>query len=208
MEEFVAIAIIIIGIIGSMSKSKKVIKNRPGQGNQPPAQPDFKPTVKKAAAPAPARTEAPAERTVYRPKPAQNTAVPKPAPVQPTAPATPDRAGQRPLPSLQELLQSFLGEEDQPASPKPAAVIPESQSAMDAKGCVGGSLPHDASALHEGDTVKKMPPRVEFRHPDTSADFEPQHDTLRVSAEDMRRAVVMAEILGKPKALRPRSERP
>lgn len=208
MEEFVAIAIIIIGIIGSMSKSKKVIKNRPGQGNQPPAQPDFKPTVKKATAPAPARTEAPAERTVYRPKPAQKPAVPKPASVQPTAPATPDRAGQRPLPSLQELLQSFLGEEDQPASPKPAAVIPESQSAMDAKGCVGGSLPHDASALHEGDTVKKMPPRVEFRHPDTSADFEPQHDTLRVSAEDMRRAVVMAEILGKPKALRPRGDRP
>ena len=201
MEGIIALIIIIAGIVGSLNKSKKIVQSRPGQGNQP----DFKPSAPKKPRPE-TRAEAPEERTVYRPKP--QSAAPKPAPVQPMAPASPDKAGQRPLPSLQDLLQSFIGEEEKPAAAKPADVIPESQSPVDEKGCVGGSLPHSAAALHEGETVAKMPPRLEFKHPDTSADFEVQHSRLRVSAEDMRRTVVMAEILGKPKALRPRGERP
>ncbi len=196
MEGIIALIIIIAGIASSLSKSKKVVQNRPGQGT--PAQ---KTPVRPET-----RAEAPEKRTVYQPKP--QTAAPRPRPVQPVAPAAPDKAGQRPMPSLQDLLQSFLGEEEETPTPKPAAVIPESHSPVDEKGCVGGSLPHNAASLHEGESSQKKTPRLEFKHPDTSADFEVQHSNLRVSAEDMRRAVIMAELLGKPKALRPRSDRP
>ena len=163
--------IIIIAIVNSLTRAKKLKENRPGQTQKPGQVPPAKP-----ASPA--------------------------APAKPVA----QPAGQAKQVLLQELLQGMLGsdEEKKPAPAPKKSDFEEAFSFEDDKGCVGGSLPHDEAALHEGESSMAPEPRPirTVRQPQAAAEPAVQRTALRVGAEDMRRAVVMAEILGRPKALR------
>ena len=89
------------------------------------------------------------------------------------------------------------------AAPAPAPVI-QGASALDDEGCLGGSLPHDHTegesraehAAHMAAMRARDAAEAAVAEPRGLADFDPR---------DLRRAVVISEILGKPKALRRRA---
>lgn len=99
------------------------------------------------------------------------------------------------------------------ARPKPAkavSVLPsgmkkavQGQSFEDDYGCVGGSLPHEG---HEGDDrriVEIGGPSFGLEH----SAFEEESlagELHTMNLQDMRRAVILSEVLDKPKALRRR----
>ena len=95
-----------------------------------------------------------------------------------------------------------------PAAPIVSAVpaFAQGASAGDDEGCVGGSLPHDHA---EGESRKEH-----SRHTDTVKRREAAELLTQARAElaaterldRMRQAVVMAEVLGRPKALRPKGQ--
>ena len=187
------IIIIIIAIVSIVSKEKKLNKNRPGQGRSNQTRPG------QQARPAQAK---PQQAVRPAPPPAQ-PATPAPGPVAPTEPTR--------QPNLQELLQELLHDaEDIPAeTPAQVSSSAEGDSFADDKDCVGGSLPHDEAALHEGESgVFTEPARTRKREPAAAAAIvAPQRGGFHPDAAEMRRAVVMSEILGRPKALRARGVR-
>lgn len=79
----------------------------------------------------------------------------------------------------------------------------QGQSFQDDHGCIGGSLSHEG---HEGDDRRIATPNGSSFGLELSA-FEEASlaDELHtMNLQDMRRAVVLSEVLGKPKALRRR----
>lgn len=86
----------------------------------------------------------------------------------------------------------------------------EGESRVDKAGCVGGSLAHDD---HE-ETKKQAPkPAAAYDGPgslkrkaEKGAPAAPAFERARVTPEALRSAVIMSEILGKPKALRGRCQ--
>ena len=88
----------------------------------------------------------------------------------------------------------------QPKAAQAHEPVPQGMSLSDDEGCVGGSLPHDHS---EGESHEDH-----ARHMAAYAQRELDERTHEARAglalSDVRRAVVMAEILGKPRALQRR----
>ena len=82
--------------------------------------------------------------------------------------------------------------------------VPQGTSLTDDEGCVGGSLPHDheEGEGHE-EHARHMADYARRELDERTREEHAGHAGLNLS--DVRRAVVMAEILGKPKALQRRS---
>ncbi len=73
------------------------------------------------------------------------------------------------------------------------------QSLTDEHGCIGGSLSHDSS---EGETLHEHAGHEMRRQSRLAAEAQAVQPARRVTARDLRQAVVMSEILNRPKALR------
>ena len=183
--EGIGFIILLIAIVYSITHAKKLDKNRPGQGQQ--ARKPGVPTAAPRVPPVPPVQAAPT------------------APASPVAP-TAAQPGPVRLDQLKELLQELIDEAPEQEQPAPAApspaILDEGESFLDDKDCVGGSLPHDETALHEGESGMYTEKR-------SAAAPETQNAPAllagrRIDAAELRRAVVMSEILGKPKALQRR----
>ena len=75
---------------------------------------------------------------------------------------------------------------------------PEAASPADPEGCIGGSIEH---VQHEGEPRAEHAAHLEAAR--FSAADAPRAQSLRgLNVSDLRRAVVMSEILDRPKALR------
>lgn len=79
----------------------------------------------------------------------------------------------------------------------------QGQSFQDDHGCIGGSLSHEG---HEGDDRRiAIPNGPSFELEPSAFEEASLADELHtMNLQDMRRAVVLSEVLGKPKALRRR----
>ena len=85
-------------------------------------------------------------------------------------------------------------------------VVPQGASLLDEEGCVGGSMEHDHD---EGESRAEHARHLTEAKRREAEELLIQADTQRraqVSAQKLREAVVMAEVLGKPRALRPRGQ--
>lgn len=91
-----------------------------------------------------------------------------------------------------------------PKAPQPLETLPVGESVRDAEGCVGGSLgPH----REEGESRAEHAAHDRARRAALAAESAAARHAAAVrhaNIEQLRRAVVMAEILDKPKALRRR----
>ena len=77
----------------------------------------------------------------------------------------------------------------------------QGQSAFDDEGCVGGSLPHDHSEGESRSEHAQHIAAMKARDAEETAIAAPQ-GLAGLDPRDLRRAVVISEILGKPKALK------
>lgn len=86
-------------------------------------------------------------------------------------------------------------------SAKPAVRMPSGESFTDADGCVGGSL---GAHNEEGESRAEHAVHELRRSASMAAEAETTAVVRRIDVKQLRQAVVMAEILDKPKALRAR----
>ena len=101
---------------------------------------------------------------------------------------------------LVEVAEAFVGSTDHSQS-RPAPAVSQGESLRDDEGCLGGSLPHDHSegesraehAAHIAAMEAREAEEAAVAAPRSLASFDPR---------DLRRAVVISEILGKPRAYR------
>lgn len=92
-----------------------------------------------------------------------------------------------------------------PAEISPAAAsaaVFEAQSISDDQGCIGGSLPH---TQHEGESREEH--TAHMRHIQAEEQISAQTEDIArelhtMNLQQLRRAVIVSEILGKPKAFR------
>ena len=92
------------------------------------------------------------------------------------------------------------------APSKPVQAVAQGASMLDEEGCVGGSMEHDHD---EGESRAEHARHLTEAKRREAEELLIQADTQRraqVSAQKLREAVVMAEVLGKPRALRPRGQ--
>lgn len=169
-EAIIAIVIIGASLIKTMSKANKVKQNAPG----------------KAAAPV--RPAAPAEPTVRpiqtaRPSPAQPTVHPT---VQPT-----EKPAQ--IPDFWQQMSKKFGEQAGTPAPQTGHEAAGSMAEGDSRECehgsIGGSMAYEGH--QEGREKKEVRPRPAAAP--AAAAYRPA-----MNAQEMRRAVVMAEILKRP----------
>ena len=172
MEGLIVIIGLIVAIVNAVNKGKTVKKNAPGQAARPqqPVRP-ISQSPNRPVAPA-----APAKPTV--------------APAQPTI--TP--AGMDFWKQISDMLDD--AEEEKPAVKGHEQVtdMPEGDSRECEHGSVGGSMAY--TSLQEGREAaqKKRAPDMQRRQTETaSALYRPA-----MTAQEMRQAVVMAEILKRP----------
>ena len=102
--------------------------------------------------------------------------------------------------------EPMAGGEDEgdPWSPvEPPAESPEGFGGEDAEGCVGGSMEH---TRHEGESRREHRRHMAaaLRREQEDRAREEARNTANVNVKRLREAVVMAEILDKPVALRRR----
>lgn len=177
MESLIVIIGIIAAIVNAVNKGKKVKKNAPGQAARPqqPVQPPFQPVQ---------RTR---HGQMNRPDtvPAGN-AKPTVVPAQPTAaPGNTD---------FWQQIAGLLDEEEAPAADKgheQVTIMPEGDSRECEHGGVGGSMAYDSH--QEGKVSSEKKRREPAPQPETDTLYRPA-----MNAQEMRRAVVMAEILKRP----------
>lgn len=216
--------LILVFVCSSITKNaKKAQKNRPGQQATPdqrqamPDQRQATPDQQQASG----RQAPPAMPRKPSVDPHEPSGAPLPENIRRKAasPAQPSGAPRGPrLP--QEILEMFgMDEEDvgeiremfgmgrtprpAPAGPKSAPVPASSAEGMsraDPSGCVGGSLPH----AHEqgGRALRPKDRPAEATRVETLGSVR-----AGLTAQDMRRALVTAEILARPVSLRPRGYR-
>ena len=77
-------------------------------------------------------------------------------------------------------------------------------SALDDEGCLGGSLPHDHSEGESRAEHARHIAAMEARDAEEAAIAAPR-GLAALDPRDLRRAVVISEVLGKPKALKKRA---
>lgn len=90
------------------------------------------------------------------------------------------------------------------SSPAASAAVFEAQSISDDQGCIGGSLPH---TQHEGESREEH--TAHMRHIQAEEQIAARtediaHELHTMNLQQLRRAVIVSEILGKPKAFRKR----
>ena len=195
--DVIAILFVLISVIGAVAKNaKKTAEKRPGQAQRPQAAP-----VKKAGYD-PARKEVdweeafpPDVREVLareRGKGAAKkyTLKPKPTPVSAAKPAA---EGVSPV-----FADGCVG------GSMPHEADAEGKSVACVDGCVGGSLPHDDRPPRERATLREQSPDTRPILLDATSHVRSQPN---LTAAEMRRAVITAEVLSRPVALRPRGYR-
>ena len=112
-----------------------------------------------------------------------------------------DKAVERPRAEVKAFEEAFEPVEKK-AAPAPAADIMQGASMLDEEGCVGGSMDHDHT---EGERHEEHDRHMKAAKQRESQELLEQVAAQRqatVNAQALRRAVVMAEVLGKPRALR------
>ena len=137
-----------------------------------------------------------------------------PAPSSPQAPGAPRRAEAQPAPVDFAAARRKLRAKAKPADKKAAASapaqavrldgLPSGESAVDAEGCVGGSL---GAHREEGESRAEHRLHERRREAALAAECAASRRAAAVrqaNVDQLRQAVVMSEILDKPKALRRR----
>ena len=195
--DVIAILFVLISVIGAVAKNaKKTAEKRPGQAQRPQAAP-----VKKAGYD-PARKEVdweeafpPDVREVLareRGKGAAKKYTLKPRPT-PVSAAKPAAEGASPV-----FADGCAG------GSMPHEVDTEGKSVASADGCVGGSLPHDDRPPRQRAALREQAPDTLPVLLDAASHVRNQP---KLTAAEMRRAVITAEALARPVALRPHGYR-
>ena len=136
-----------------------------------------------------------------------------PAPSSPQAPGAPRRAEAQPAPvdfaAARRKLRTKAKQANKAAGSAPARVVrlddlPSGESAVDAEGCVGGSL-----GAHREEGERRAEHRLHERRREAALAAECAASrraaaVRQANVDQLRQAVVMSEILDKPKALRRR----
>lgn len=148
------------------------------------------------------------------PQPAARLAqMPSEAPSSPQAPGAPRRAEAQPAPvdfaAARRKLRAKAKQANKAAGSAPARVVrlddlPSGESAVDAEGCVGGSL-----GAHREEGERRAEHRLHERRREAALAAECAASrraaaVRQANVDQLRQAVVMSEILDKPKALRRR----
>ena len=199
MDDALIVVIALIAIIGSVIKNaKKAAKKRPGQAQKPQAAPAkgagqkppgkamnweeaFPPELREVLAKE--RGKAPAKKYTLK-------NAPKAAPA---SAAKPGAEGASPV-----FADGCVG------GSMPHGLDPEGKSVAYADGCVGGSLPHDDRPPRQRATLREQTPDTRPVLLDATSHVRSQP---KLSAAEMRRAVITAEVLSRPVALRPHGYR-
>lgn len=139
--------------------------------------------------------------------------MPSAAPSSPQAPGAPRRAEAQPAPvdfaAARRKLRTKAKQANKAAGSAPARVVrldglPSGESAVDAEGCVGGSL---GAHREEGESRAEHRLHERRREAALAAECAASRRAAAVrqaNVDQLRQAVVMSEILDKPKALRRR----
>lgn len=205
MEELFEVVIVIIGVIAAIAKAagktKKIKKNAPGQAKEPV----YEEGQSAEGAVQPART-APRAGAGYA-VPAQPTVQPTVRPASPGQPlrpvAAPTAKAAKPASAdipvqpgfwqqLGEALKEELGVDGPQKGHGTVNKMPEGDSRECEHGSIGGSMAYES---HQGGRI--MEERV-VRTAEAPAAKEGKTFRPAMNAEEMRRAVVMAEILKRP----------
>ena len=197
MDDALIVVIAFIAIVGSViKKAKKTAEKRPGQAQKPQAAPPKK--AKKAASDTsfdPVNWEEafpPEVREILtreRGKSAAKKYTPKSAPASAAKPAA---EGASPV-----FADGCVG------GSMPHGADAEGKSAAYADGCVGGSLPHDDKPRQRA-ALREQAPDTRPVLLDATSHVQSQP---KLTAAEMRRAVITAEVLARPVALRPHGHR-
>ena len=189
----------IIAIVGSVIKNaRKTAKKRPGQAQKPQAAPprkakkaasdtSFDPVNWEEAFPPELREVLARERGTTTAK--KYTLKPKSAPASAAKPAA---EGASPV-----FADGCVG------GSMPHGADAEGKSAAYADGCVGGSLPHDDRPRQRA-ALREQTPDTRPVLLDATSHVKSQP---KLTAAEMRRAVITAEVLARPVALRPHGYR-
>ena len=197
MDDALIVVIAFIAIVGSViKKAKKTAEKRPGQAQKPQAAPPKK--AKKAASDTsfdPVNWEEafpPEVREILTKERGKSTAkkyTPKSAPASAAKPAA---EGASPV-----FADGCVG------GSMPHGADAEGKSAAYADGCVGGSLPHDDKPRQRA-ALREQAPDTRPVLLDATSHVQSQP---KLTAAEMRRAVITAEVLARPVALRPHGYR-
>lgn len=148
------------------------------------------------------------------PQPAARLAqMPSEAPSSPQAPGAPRRAEAQPAPvnfaAARRKLRAKAKQANKAAGSAPAQAVrldglPSGESVVDAEGCVGGSL-----GAHREEGERRAEHRLHERRREAALAAECAASrraaaVRQANVDQLRQAVVMSEILDKPKALRRR----
>lgn len=139
--------------------------------------------------------------------------MPSEAPSSPQAPGAPRRAEAQPAPvdfaAARRKLRTKAKQANKAAGSAPMRVVrlddlPSGESAVDAEGCVGGSL-----GAHREEGERRAEHRLHERRREAALAAECAASrraaaVRQANVDQLRQAVVMSEILDKPKALRRR----
>ena len=199
MDDALIVVIALIAIVGSVIKNaKKTAKKRPGQAQRPQAAPpkkaqraardtSFDPVNWEEAFPPELRDILAKERGTTAAK--KYTLKPKSAPASAAKPAA---EGASPV-----FADGCVG------GSMPHGADAEGKSAAYADGCVGGSLPHDDKPRQRA-ALREQTPDTRPVLLDATSHVKSQPG---LTAAEMRRAVITAEVLARPVALRPHGHR-
>ena len=197
MDDALIVVIAFIAIVGSViKKAKKTAEKRPGQAQKPQAAPPKK--AKKAASDTsfdPVNWEEafpPEVREILtreRGKSAAKKYTPKSAPASAAKPAA---EGASPV-----FADGCVG------GSMPHGADAEGKSVAYADGCMGGSLPHDDRPRQRA-ALREQAPDTRPVLLDAASHVQSQP---KLTAAEMRRAVITAEVLARPVALRPHGYR-
>ena len=197
MDDALIVVIAFIAIVGSViKKAKKTAEKRPGQAQKPQAAPpkkakrdaqgtSFDPVNWEEAFPPEVREILTRERG----KSAAKKYTPKSAPASAAKPAA---EGASPV-----FADGCLG------GSMPHGADAEGKSVAYADGCMGGSLPHDDKPRQRA-ALREQAPDTRPVLLDAASHVQSQP---KLTAAEMRRAVITAEVLARPVALRPHGYR-
>lgn len=204
MEElFEVIFVIAVALIGisSRSKSKKKASGKPAQTQQPAQKPDPSISDRKMAN----RRNVEAAVKAFTELIDDDAGLP-----DPDKPAAVNFGVQNAIRDAVQKLQTHTSIEAETKLKQRAQIVQarvkeslSGQSPVDAHGCIGGSMPDHES---EGETLAEHAGHEYNRQKRLAEEAALNAEAfLKPTAQDLRRAVVMSEILDKPVALRKRS---
>ena len=185
-EVVIAIATIAIALIKVAGNAKKVKKNAPGQTGTPVAPTAAAPVKPTAAQPTVRPTVAP----TVRPAQPMRSTQPSVQPVQPARTETkvPGGVQQTFWQQIGDVLREVSPEEKGAKGHEAVSAMAEGDSRECEHGSVGGSMAYES---HQGGRITADRPLAKREEPQAAV-------SPALTAEEMRRAVVMAEVLKRP----------